>query len=377
MMKRYLGIITLAAFAFAVCCANAEEALDSQSAILRLINTRAAASPKAFEEAAKVVARDAANGKALQQYVIAIASMDENATPSAKIGEKLRKKYLEQARPRIKALAEKRSNALAWYLLALESNDLALLRKAADAGNIQAMNAWGTISLTDVLSNPLVATNETAAVLRKCRDAFARAAALDDANGLYNLGMCHMRGYGGDCDFRMALECFRKAAIKGHPEAMNNIGGFYRDGIVVRRDASTACAWFAKSADKGNIYGMLNYALALSRGDGIAADPERAAKMLKECALSGSIEAMNAYAECLRNGVGCKKDPAEAAKWFLSSAREGFAPAMEGYAASLEEGYATGKKDLTEALAWRMRSRAARGDRNAAEWLSRNGHSLR
>jgi TPR repeat protein len=34
-------------------------------------------------------------------------------------------------------------------------------------------------------------------------------------------------------------------------------------------------------------------------------------------------------------------------------------------------------KDPVLSTVWKVRARAARGDRNAAAWLSQNGHSLR
>ena len=349
----------------------------SHNALLTLINTRSAGKPKEYEEAAKIVLADAQAGKPLQQFVIALASQDPDAPRCARIGDSLRREFLAASRPKIKALAERRNNSLAWYLLAVESNDHTILKKAVDAGNIQAMNAWGTMKLNEALNTPLVDTNELQNIYMESYRCFKSTADSGDPNGCYNLGMCYMSGYGVEPNAAKAMECFLAAAKHGHPEAINNLGGFYRDGIVVAKDPVRAAKMFAKSADFGNAYGELNYALALLRGEGVEKDEERAARMLCASARKGNLEAINAYGECLFRGTGVKKDYPEAFKWFNIAARRGFAPAMENYAMCLESGIGGAPKDFNQATVWRIRARALRGDRNATAWLIQNGHDLR
>lgn len=374
-MKRAVFSIIASMLAFACVCEGAEG--RSHQALLRLINSRSSGNPKAYEEAAQVVADDAAAGRLLQQYVIALASRDPDAPKAAQISDKLREKYLAESRPKIQALAERKNNSLAWYLLSLEANDATLLKKAADAGNIQALNAWGTMSLVKALQSPLVDTNDMQKVFSQSYQAFRTAADHGDPNGLYNVGMCHMNGYGVPADGNKALKCFMAAAASGHPEAINNLGGFYRDGIVVQKDPAKAMQFFAKSADFGNAYGELNYALGLLRGEGVEKDPERATNMLHSSAQKGNIEAMNAYGKCLYDANGVERDFTEAVRWFRTAAERGCAPAMENYAKCFEDGVGGLKRDANLATVWNVRARAARGDRNAAAWLLQNGHSLR
>lgn len=367
-MKRFLPLLPLVA---ALLAPLAAQALDpaAGSEILKLLNSRAAGNTRDYEEAAAVVARDAASGKPLQQFILAVISRDAHAPKAARISAALREEYLNRSRARIQALAEKKGNALAWYLLSLETNDMKKLKRAVDGENIQALNAWGTITLTDIITDPNINTNDLERLLVSSYRCFSKAAAHRDANGLYNVGMCLMQGYGCKPDAERALECFRAAAEMRHPEAINNIGGFYRDGIVVERDPVLAAKWFARSADLGNAYGELNYALALLRGEGVEQDVERAARMLKASAEQGNEEAMNAYGMCLYNGEGVAQDRLDAGRWYRASAQRGFAPAMENLATCYEKGTAGFRKDAAEALRWRMRARAVRGDRNAAAWL--------
>ena len=345
----------------------------SSEAIVTLLNSRASGSRSEFKEAAKIVAADAKKGRPLQQFVIALVANDRDLPKKLRLTPEMRKEYLDQARDKIRRLAEEKNNALAWYLLSLEKNDMAFLKRAADGNNVQALNAWGTITLTDALRNPSMDTNDVERVLVKCFGIFKKAADAGDSNGLYNLGMCYMQGYGCVRDQDLAYKCFLASAEAGHPESINNVGGFYRDGIVVRANPETAAKWFARSADLGNVYGMFNYALALQRGEGVEKDAKKAVELLKEASELGSAEAMNAYGMCYYNGDGVDKDAVEAVKWYRASAARGFAPAMDNLSSCYNLGVGV-RKDEKEGLAWKVRSMAARGDRNAAAWLQQNGY---
>ena len=370
-MRRAYILFAAAASALSCC------AMSSSEAISRLLNSRAAGSPKAFAEAAEFVAKDAAAGHPLQQFVIAVVADDPALPESIRPSREVRERYLAASRGRIRALAEGKGNALAWYLLSIERNDLRMLKRAVDGGNPQALNAWGTLTLTKALSGPVTEGEDLDRVVERSFLCFKRAAEQKDANGFYNLGMCYFNGYGCREDKDKAFDCFRTAADSGHPEAINNIGGLYRDGEVVERDPVIATKWFAKSASLGNAYGQLNYALALQRGEGTAQDPERAAALLCEAAGKGLPEAMNAYAMCLYAGTGVKKDERTAVTWYRRAAKEGFAPAMENLATCYDLGSGGLEKSAEESTVWKVRARAARGDRNAMAWLSQNGYGLR
>ena len=349
----------------------------SSNAIMTVLNSRAAGSPKAYAEAVKIVAEDAERGRPVQQFIMAVLSDDQCMPDSLRLKPEKRSAYLEASRGKIRDLADRKSNPLAWYLLSLEGNDMKLLKRAAEGGNVHALNAWGTITLTKALSNSGTSEEDIDRVMERSLGCFKLAAAEKDPNGLYNLGMCLMRGYGCEPDSEKAFDCFRAAAEAGHPEAINNIGGFYRDGIVVEKDLVIAAKWFAKSAALENAYGELNYALALLRGEGVERDQPRAAAMLHRIAEQGSAEAMNAYGMCLYNGEGVEKDAREAVVWYSRSAALGFAVAMENLAECYDIGAGGLQRDAKKGTVWRIRARAARGDRNAMAWLIQNGHGMK
>ena len=57
----------------------------------------------------------------------------------------------------------------------------------------------------------------------------------------------------------------------------------------------------------------------------------------------------------------------------MRAADDGYPPAMENVATCYEFGEGVGVDDR-KALEWKIRSRAARGDRNAQEWLRQNAN---
>jgi len=362
-MKRLLLISLLS-----LC--HAAVADSDGDALVRLLNSRSAMSPKTYAAAAEQVRKAADAGGVLHQYVMAIVSEDANAPAAAKLSPAQRKEWLENGRARIRQLAEQKDNPLSWYLLSLERNDMAALERAAEGGNVQAQNAWGTILVSEALAMPATNAVKATAMLEKGCACFKAAVAKKDANGFYNLGMCYLQGYGCKRDAGLAFQCFRAAAEDGHPEAINNIGGFYRDGIVVATNAEMSVRWFKKSAELGNPYGQLNYALALQRGDGTPRDDEAAVGLLKASAEQGCAEAMDAYGMCYYAGRGVKKDPEQAFRWFRRSAEAGFPPAMDNLAVCYERGAGTPKDVLKSAL-WKMRLRAAKGDPDAMAWVRR------
>ena len=70
------------------------------------------------------------------------------------------------------------------------------------------------------------------------------------------------------------------------------------------------------------------------------------------------------------------QDELEAVKTFERAAATGFPPAMENLAFCYEKGKGV-KADDKAAILWRIRSKAARGDRAAQAWLLQNDKERR
>ncbi len=368
MIGKRIGVFLAAALCCAALAFGDEE--TSSNAILRLLNSRASGSPRGYAEAAKEVADQAKEGKAVYAFVLALVSREPDAPPAACLDEATRRAYFDKYRAPIKRIANEHNNPMALYLLSLEENDTNLLCRAALAGNIQAENAWGSFVFSQALAGG-ASSNEVERALSQAHGYFKSAAGKGDANGLYNLGMCLWRGLGVPKDETAAFNCFRSAAEKGHPEAINNIGAFFRDGIVVEKDLELSAKWFAKSASYDNPFGLFNYALALRRGEGVKKDFKAAVPLLEKAADGGCVEAIDVLGVALWRGEGVEADPRRAFGLFMKAANAGYPPAMENVATCYEKGSGV-RADERLALEWRIRSRAARGDRNAQAWLRQN-----
>ena len=208
-------------------------AMSSTDAIVRVLNAPTSCGKRVYEEAREIVERDAADGKPLQQFVVGVTTDDK----------KLAAKYLDASRDKIRAMAEKTDNALAWYLLSMEKNDFAALQKAADGGNVQALNALGLLILSEAMARKNADTNQLEVSFKKCFRCFHKAARQKDANGFVNLGTCFLRGFGCAQDMKAAVRCFEAAAALGHPEAMDCLSAAYQLGHGVEPDAEKSLVW--------------------------------------------------------------------------------------------------------------------------------------
>lgn len=206
-------------------------AMTSADAIITLLNSPSACSAAKFAEAEAIVRREADAGRPLQQFVLGVTT-DDRA---------LAERMLAKSRRQIEVMAAERDNPLAWYLLAVDRSDIKLLKRAADLGNVQALNALGTMETNKALESD--STNDVKAVFARGFACFREAAGKRDANGLVNLGACYMRGIGCDHDYGMAFQCYRQAAELGHPEAMDNISAAYQFGHGVEKNGELSLVW--------------------------------------------------------------------------------------------------------------------------------------
>lgn len=211
-------------------------ALSSSDAIVTLLNSPNSTSPTRYAAAQSLVRREADDGKPLQQFVFGLTASDRS----------LRRKYCDLSRDKIRFLAEKKDNSLAWYLLSVESNNVDYLRRAADGGNVQALNAYGTMLIQTAFAKN-AASNTLEKALARGYDCFRRAAAQKDPNAYINLGTCYLRGFGCDINLALAHQCFRSAAEAGHPEGMDYVSANFELGHGVERNPALALAWRMKA----------------------------------------------------------------------------------------------------------------------------------
>ncbi len=242
----------LAAFLVATMVSAAALAAASTHPVLEVLNTRSAGSPARYAKAAARVVADARKGLRLQRYLAALLAADERLPEEASVSEEERLAWLEETRPKIIDLAEKRGNPLAWYLRYLETGSEEFLDKAVEGGNVQAMNSRGTKLMVGALENP--GAEGSGAAMKESFRLFSMAAEKGDANAKNNVGICFLKGYGCERNPAMALECFKEAAKSEHPEAMDAIAEIYRTGAEgVKADSAEAAVWMMRAkAAKGD-----------------------------------------------------------------------------------------------------------------------------
>lgn len=78
---------------------------------------------------------------------------------------------------------------------------------------------------------------------------YARSAGLGNAEGLYNLGVCHVNGDLGKIDPVEACRLWRLAAAKNHYAALCNLAISYYHGNGVPQDYGLAREWCLRSAN--------------------------------------------------------------------------------------------------------------------------------
>ncbi|WP_282802913.1 tetratricopeptide repeat protein [Bombella apis] len=133
---------------------------------------------------------------------------------------------------------------------------------------------------------------------------YSRAAQLDDLWGIYNLGICHMRGLGVQADRRTAFLLFRRAALRGHAKSMNLLARFIEEGWETPANPLAALEWYQRSADGGDYRGQHNYATALM-GMGQPEDALRYWRMAVKDATPDILQAMQRELE----RPGAPQDP--------------------------------------------------------------------
>lgn len=208
-------------------------AMTAAEAVQTVLNSKNATGVKTFAAAREMVERAAAEGKPLQQFVVGVTTDDKE----------LSKRYLDASRDKIRALAEKKDNPLAWYLLSMENNDFKMLRRAADGENVQALNALGSIVTQEALARGNIPTNSLEDILKQSFSYFSKAVAQRDPNGFINLGTCYLSGFGCQRDMGLAFACFKAAAEAGHPEGMDNVSACYQFGHGVQKDNELCLLW--------------------------------------------------------------------------------------------------------------------------------------
>lgn len=149
--------------------------------------------------------------------------------------------------------------------------------KAAEQGNVQAMDALGNIYSS-------LGKKEWKADNSKSLYWWTQAAQRGNARAQFNLSIYYNTI---QQDFSQRLYWLNEAAKNGHDIAQNALGELYLDGDDVKKDYRIAAYWFGQSAKNGYAHGQ--YSLGI----------------------------------CYANGIGVEQSTANARYWFEAAAKQG------------------------------------------------------
>jgi TPR repeat protein len=211
------------------------------------------------------------------------------------------------------AVAERPTNARLLFNLSrslTKSGDkeeaLALLRRAADAGNPAAMN---------VLASAYQRGNGVARDPAEAARWYRRSAAAGHMGAMVELATAYEKGDGVPVDPAEAFRLRRTAAEAGNRLGMVELGRAYAAGIGVDKSPAEAVQWFRKAADGGLPMAMNRVGMAFENGFGVALDRAEAARWFHKAADLGNKAAMENLGKAYRDGLGVPKDQAEADRW--------------------------------------------------------------
>jgi len=234
--------------------------------------------------------------------------------------------------------AGQQTEAAGWY------------RKAADAGNILAMNnlavfyenggggfppdqAEATRLLEKAAAGGLAISmyslgrrNEFGSGVPMdyalARSWYEKSAAGGFAPGMTSLGWLLVSGNLGAPDFASARGWFEKAATAGEANAMVSLGDYYLQGINMERDYAQARSWYAKAADAGQPVGMRRLGLMYLDGYGGPQDDAVAASWLQRAVAAGDASSSYYLGTLSLSGHGMPKRLDSAIDFFLAALKE-------------------------------------------------------
>lgn len=160
--------------------------------------------------------------------------------------------------------------------------------------------------------------------LERAVELYRMAAARNDADAEFYLGVSYDTGQGVEHDFVEATAWYFRAAEHGHGASQYNTG-------IVEQDATKAAMWFRKAARQGIDDAQFKLGSCFAHGKGVEQDAAEAAVWYRRAAGQGHAKAQYKLGTCYANGEGVKQDAVEAVKWYRFAACKGaFAQAALG-----------------------------------------------
>jgi len=219
----------------------------------------------------------------------------------------------------------------------------ALIRKACEAGNVDAM----TLLLKMFFSGEY--TDMTPEQAAKYAEK-ASAAGIPDAQLYY--GTAYMDGIGVPKDPVKAVSLFRAAADQGSGEAENSLAYMYLNGQGVGKDVHRALGLFRKAASHECVNALFQTGFCYETGIGCRIDWKKAEKWYLKSLESGDSFAADRLGRMYAaGGNGITADPKKAFEYTVRAASDGITESMQTASEFYRTGFGT-DSDLTEADKW-------------------------
>ena len=194
----------------------------------------------------------------------------------------------------------------------------------------------------------------------------AAEAGLPEAQAMF--GQLLLDGNGVAADPAAALSWLVKAAAQQHLMALNMVGRCYDLGWGTAVDKARGAECYRVAAERGLDWAMYNYATLLALGEGVGEDKAAALDWLERAAALGNVKAVNFVGSFAEDGWVAPRDIAKAAKCYERAAAGGDFRGCFNHARMLAE---AGRMD--EALHWIGRAGALGNARFVAQvrdWLA-------
>lgn len=145
-----------------------------------------------------------------------------------------------------------------------------------------------------------------------------KAAACDDANALFHLGMCYEQGLGIKRSRSKAVACYTRSADLGSSGGLYMLALCYMDGSGVRRDIARANELLQEAARLGHLSAYYDLAINYYTGNGIDKNISKAISLMERSADGGDEDAM-LFLACayLDGGYGVPQNSDAARTWLI------------------------------------------------------------
>ncbi|CAF1066395.1 unnamed protein product [Rotaria sordida] len=133
---------------------------------------------------------------------------------------------------------------------------------------------------------------------------YSKAAALGNAEGMYNLALLHQQGLGVKKDIQATIELLEQAAAQsptmsdklpipnvGVAEAEHSLGLHYETGVGVEMNYYKAAQWYQRASDHGSATAANNLGLMYGAGKGVAKDLVKSEQLLRLAVTRGDQNA--------------------------------------------------------------------------------------